>query len=231
MQETAEQVTSAHLTSFILTDDGQSGGSVRRLKPERPVGTVPVVVLDVDSKDLLQMAASNDQQPVQALGADGVDPPFCVGVRGRRPSWRHQHLGTLRGEHVVEASTERGHPPWRWIQSVAAQRRADRGRRDAHAKPLELAFDLLVAPAGVLLGEPDDQLLHLLVQRRPAGLAVRVGPRASDQPPMPAQQRLGLDEEARPTGSGSTRLTAASRARSAGWSLGRWTWRRSTARW
>jgi hypothetical protein len=46
MQETAEQVTSAHLTSFILTDDGQSGGSVRRLKPERPVQTVPVVTLD-----------------------------------------------------------------------------------------------------------------------------------------------------------------------------------------
>jgi hypothetical protein len=70
MQETAEQVTSAHLTSFILTDDGQSGGSVRRLKPERPVRPMGVVVLDVDSKDLLQMAASNDQQPVQALGAD-----------------------------------------------------------------------------------------------------------------------------------------------------------------
>jgi hypothetical protein len=89
MQETAEQVTPAHLTSFILTDDGQSGGSVRRLKPKRPVGTVPIVVLHVDPKDLLQMAAPNDQQPVQALGADGADPPFCVGVRGRRPGWRH----------------------------------------------------------------------------------------------------------------------------------------------
>ena len=32
MQEAAEQVTSAHLTLFILTDDGQSGGSVRRLE-------------------------------------------------------------------------------------------------------------------------------------------------------------------------------------------------------
>jgi hypothetical protein len=89
MQETAEQVTSAHLTWFILTDDGQSGGSVRRLKLERPVGTVPVVVLDIDPKDLLQMAAPNDQQPIQALGADGADPPFCVRVRGRRPHWRH----------------------------------------------------------------------------------------------------------------------------------------------
>jgi hypothetical protein len=72
MQETAEQVTSAHLTSFILTDDGQSGGSVRRLKPERPMRTVPVVLLDVDPQDLLQMAAPDDQQPVQALGPDGA---------------------------------------------------------------------------------------------------------------------------------------------------------------
>jgi len=37
-------------------------------------------MLDVDPKDLLQMAAPNDQQPVQALGADGADPPFCVYV-------------------------------------------------------------------------------------------------------------------------------------------------------
>jgi hypothetical protein len=85
MQQTAEQVTSAHLTSFNLTDDGPSGGSVRRLKPERPVRTVPVVVLDGDLQDLLQMPAPNDQQPVQALGADGADPPFCIRVRGRHP--------------------------------------------------------------------------------------------------------------------------------------------------
>ena len=81
MQETAEQVTSAHLTSFILTDDGQSGGSVRRLKPERPVGTVAVVMLDVDPQDLLEMASADDQQPVQALGADRADPALRVGVR------------------------------------------------------------------------------------------------------------------------------------------------------
>ena len=33
-----------------------------------------------------------------------------------------------------------GYPPWRWIHSLAAQRGADRGRGDAHAKPLELAL-------------------------------------------------------------------------------------------
>jgi hypothetical protein len=77
MQETAEQVTSAHLTSFILTDDGQSGGSVRRLKPERPVRTVPVVVFDVDPQDLLQMAAADDSVagPGTRRGPSGPSAP------------------------------------------------------------------------------------------------------------------------------------------------------------
>jgi hypothetical protein len=82
---------------------------------------------------------------------------------------RHDPGGLLAQQRLPGG----GHPPWRGIQSVAAQRRADRGRRDAHAEPLQLALDPLVAPAGVLFGQADDQLLHLLVQRRPAGLAVR----------------------------------------------------------
>ncbi len=106
VEETAEQVASEHPAFLTLTDDGQLGGSVRRLELERPVWTVPVVVLDVDPKDLLQMAAPDEQQPIQALGAGGADPPFCVRVRGRRPHGRHQHLGTLRAEHVVEAAGE-----------------------------------------------------------------------------------------------------------------------------
>ncbi len=50
MEETAEQVTSEHRAVLTLTDDGQFGGSVRGLELERPVWTVPVVVLDVDPK-------------------------------------------------------------------------------------------------------------------------------------------------------------------------------------
>jgi hypothetical protein len=46
VKQTAEQVTSEHSTFLTLTDDGQSVGSVRRLKLERPVRTVPVVMLD-----------------------------------------------------------------------------------------------------------------------------------------------------------------------------------------
>jgi len=71
----------------------------------------------------------------------------------------------------------------------AVKQVAGRGRRAAHTEPQQLTLDALVAPARVLRGQPDDQLLHLRVQRRPTGLKVWVGPAAGDQAPMPAQQR------------------------------------------
>ena len=84
---------------------------------------------------------------------------------------------------------------------MTAQRHTNRGGRDLHTKPVELALDTLVAPAWVLPGQTDDQLLDLLIQWR-SSRSTRLGPGAGDQPPMPTQQRVGLDEEARPTGSG-----------------------------
>ena len=83
-------------------------------------------------------------------------------------------------------------------RAVAAQGHADRGGRDPNAEVQQLALDALVAPAGVLRGEADDQQLHVLVESWPAGVALRVGPGAGDEAPVPAQQRVGLDEEAGP---------------------------------
>jgi hypothetical protein len=68
--------------------------------------TVGVVVLDIDPKDLLEVATPDDQQPVQALGAHRPDPALRVGVRVRRLHRRQQHLGALGAEHVVEAAGE-----------------------------------------------------------------------------------------------------------------------------
>jgi hypothetical protein len=45
-------------------------------------------------------------------------------------------------------------------------------------------------------------LLDVVVKRRPPHSTMWVGPRACDEPAVPAQQRLGLHEEARPAGSG-----------------------------
>jgi hypothetical protein len=104
-----------------------------------------------------------------------------------------------------------------------AKRRSDRGGRDVHTKPLQLALDPLIAPALVLLGQADDQLLYRWVQRRrPPGLAVRVGPCAGDQPQVPAQQRVGLHEKARPAFSGQRAAEGAEQGPVGGLQSGTW---------
>jgi hypothetical protein len=96
-----------------------------------------------------------------------------------------------------ECSPGRGHRPGCGIQSMTAEGGADRGCRDLHPEAQQFSLDALVAPAGMLLGQADDQLLDVVVQRWPAGL-VWVGPGASDQASVPAQQHLRPDEETRP---------------------------------
>jgi hypothetical protein len=81
VKQTAEQVTPADLGRLIVADEGRSGGWVRRLKAKRPVRPMGVVVLNVDSEHVLEVAASEDQQPVQALSAHRPDPALSVSVR------------------------------------------------------------------------------------------------------------------------------------------------------
>jgi hypothetical protein len=61
-----------HGASVILAQVSRPAGRVWWLQPERPVGTMGVVMLDVDAEDLLEVAAADDQQPVKALGTDGA---------------------------------------------------------------------------------------------------------------------------------------------------------------
>jgi hypothetical protein len=114
---------------------------------------------------------------------------------------------------------------------MAAQRRPDRGRRHLHAKPQQLAPDPLVTPGRVLLGHADDQLLDILVQRWPTGLAMRVGPRAGDQVSVPALQRLRPDEEARPARPGQRTADRGQQRPVGRLELGSGSWRRSTVSW
>jgi hypothetical protein len=65
VEQTAEQIASTNLARLILPDNRQPSRSVRCLKPERPMRTMPVVVLDIDPQDLRQVASSDDQEPVR----------------------------------------------------------------------------------------------------------------------------------------------------------------------
>jgi hypothetical protein len=84
------------------------------------------------------------------------------------------------------------------VESMTAEGSSDRGCRDPPPKAQGFSPDALIAPARVLPRQADDQLLDLLVERRPPRSTTRVGPCVGDQPPVPAQQGLGPDEEARP---------------------------------
>ncbi len=71
---------------------------LRRTQVERAVRPLAVVVLDVRAEDVLEVAAVEDQQPVQALGADGADEPLRdrVGECRRLRSFRVQPASQTR---------------------------------------------------------------------------------------------------------------------------------------
>jgi hypothetical protein len=61
-------------------------------------------MLDVDPKDLLEMAAPDDQQPVQALGADRPHPALGMRIRPWCPHRRAQHLNPFGSKSVSAAA-------------------------------------------------------------------------------------------------------------------------------
>src|SRR5512132_3048952 len=106
VEEAAEQVASTYPALLILADDGERGRWPRRLQPECPMRAVTVVVLDVHSEHLLQVPLPHDQQPVEALGAHGADPPLGVGIGVGRLEGCAEDLDTLRTEDVIERTGE-----------------------------------------------------------------------------------------------------------------------------
>src|SRR6266508_1275691 len=122
----------------------------------------------------------------------------------------------------------RGCSPWGRVEPVAARRGADRGCRDVHAEPLQLALDAPVAPAwGV---SPARRTIHYWTSSSSAGRPGRCGSVHARATSRRCQRRsvVGFTKKHGQRERGSARLTAASRARSAASSLGRGTWRRST---
>ena len=84
MEESAEQVASTHGAPVILGADGRPGQRIWWSQPECPVGTVAVVMLDIDPEDLLQVAAAEipHRHRCPALG-HGVASPVPGDRLGR----------------------------------------------------------------------------------------------------------------------------------------------------
>ena len=61
-----------------------------------------VVVRDVETKDALEVAAVEDQQPVEALRADGAHEPLGDRVRLRRPYRRPHDPDPFAAKEFIE---------------------------------------------------------------------------------------------------------------------------------
>jgi hypothetical protein len=77
-----------------------------RALAEGAVGAMLVVVTDVDRKDPFEVSAVHDKEPVEALAADGADPPFDERVRAGCPHGCADRPDALGAEHLVERRRE-----------------------------------------------------------------------------------------------------------------------------
>ena len=98
MDQPAEQVTAAdpaevdHVASCLLVDRQLAE---RRLLPERAVRPMLVVMPRVGREDVVEVAAADDQEPVEAFAADASDPALGVRSRFRRPYRRSDYPDPL----------------------------------------------------------------------------------------------------------------------------------------
>jgi len=65
-----------------------------------------VVVIDVDAQDTLKLLAAADQEPIEAVAADGADPAFGERVCLRRAERGADDLDAFAAEDLVEGAAE-----------------------------------------------------------------------------------------------------------------------------
>jgi hypothetical protein len=110
VDQAAEQVTAAD--AIKVDHVGHCALAVGRRLAERwplPEGAVRPVLVGmprVARKNVLQVAAADDQEPVEAFPADAPDPALGVRSRLRRPHRRLEHPDALGAEDLVELTRE-----------------------------------------------------------------------------------------------------------------------------
>src|SRR5918994_5293196 len=79
---------------------------LRGLEFETPMAPGLVVVGHVLAKHALEVASTEDERPVQALGPDRANPALGEGVRHRGSDGRLDDLHILGAEHLVKGTGE-----------------------------------------------------------------------------------------------------------------------------
>jgi hypothetical protein len=103
VDEAAKQIA-----AFDLRVARWSGCASRfgRDERERAMRPLRVVVGHVGAEHVREVAAADDQHPVETLGAHRTDETFGVGVRLRRPDRRMDHPDPFATKDLVESRTE-----------------------------------------------------------------------------------------------------------------------------
>jgi hypothetical protein len=98
----------------IATQDrriGRAGDSDRgcwlwRSESQRPVGTMPIVVVHERGRGVLEVVAIENEQAVETFGPNGAHEPLRDGIRLRRSIRRAQNFDLLRPKHLCLANPE-----------------------------------------------------------------------------------------------------------------------------
>jgi hypothetical protein len=103
VDEAAEAIAPLHgAGGWRTTAIGRLGWQER----EGSVRALAVVMLAVAAQHTLKVPAAEDQQPVEAFGANGADEALGVGVRLWRSNWRLDDPDPLAAEDFVKRPGE-----------------------------------------------------------------------------------------------------------------------------
>jgi hypothetical protein len=136
--------------------------------------------------------------------------PEVVSRHGTRTA--AQHAVRLGAQELRPAGAD---PARRRPEPRAAHHGRDRGGQDADPELQQFALDTHVAPARVLPRQPPDQATRLGRKRRTTGPATATSPPPSSSARCQRRSVCGLTAKQDHRSGGSSRLTAASKARSA----------------
>src|SRR5207249_762144 len=89
----------------------------RRVLLEGEMGSRPMIVEDVSSKQVAQILLAQDDDMIQTLAAEGSDQSLRVrtptGTGRRRHDFRDTHAGDAAPEHLAVDRITISHEPWR----------------------------------------------------------------------------------------------------------------------
>jgi hypothetical protein len=119
----------------------------------------PVVVAAVDAEHVFEVAAAEDEEPVEAVGANRPHPAFGVGVRVRRLDRRPNHLDALGAENehrphrALDLIPPNGPTRRHWTRPIACSVGISSADSSMNTRPPEFANPTRLTASPVALVE------------------------------------------------------------------------------